>query len=118
VTQNRWTLEDALPLIRALQPDTKRYGYHLCLGGGVLNKGHSDKDLDLYFLPLGPNNADPDGLLAYITSLWGEGEPLSSRRAKDPSYPPDPIMRKRSKFSYSGMRIDVFIVAPERTSIL
>ncbi len=49
-TSPTWTLEEALILVRALQPTAWQYGYHLCLGGGVLNKGVSSKDLDLYFL--------------------------------------------------------------------
>lgn len=38
-------------LIRDLQGDAWSLGYHICLGGGVLNHGYSDKDIDLYLLP-------------------------------------------------------------------
>ena len=45
-----WTLQEALQLIRDLQPQLKPLHYHVALGGGVLNKGTSQKDLDLYLL--------------------------------------------------------------------
>lgn len=74
-----WELDEALRLVRALQPMTRRFGYHLTLGGSVLNAGHSEKDLDLYFLPLdnkklGKENSS--GLLGYLRGLWGEPEPI------------------------------------------
>lgn len=47
-----WTYEQAHKVILKLQQDSRSFGYHLCLGGGVLNHGASSKDLDLYFLPL------------------------------------------------------------------
>lgn len=47
-----WKLKDGLALVRKLQPETRQFGYHLTLGGGVLNTGKSRKDLDLFFLPL------------------------------------------------------------------
>lgn len=72
-----WTLDEALNLIRALQPSTRKFNYHLCLGGGVLNKGGSQKDLDLYFLPLGTSSEkDADDLQGYLESLWGKGTDL------------------------------------------
>lgn len=47
-----WTLDQALATIRLLQPTAHKYGYHIGLGGGVLNTGFSAKDLDLMILPL------------------------------------------------------------------
>jgi hypothetical protein len=71
-----WTLDDGLQLVRAIQHDTRKYGYHLALGGGVLNNGRSEKDIDLYFLPMdngerGPKK-DPDGLVGWLAKLWGK----------------------------------------------
>lgn len=80
-----WKLDEGLELIRLLQPKTRDFGYHLTLGGGVLNKGESNKDLDLFFLPL--DNAsvavDAEGLLRWLQGLWGDYEGL---RAPD-GYP-------------------------------
>ena len=70
-----WQIEEGLKLIRALQGRVKEFGYHIALGGGVLNNGASDKDLDLYFLPFNnPNVAKEDttGMLEWLSKLWGE----------------------------------------------
>lgn len=72
-----WELNYALPLIRGLQTSIKPLGYHVALGGGVLNKGESDKDLDLYFIPL--NNKDikcigSAKLISYLEQFWGPAE--------------------------------------------
>lgn len=75
----KWTLEDSLKIIRAVQPETRRFGFHLCLGGGVLNYGESNKDLDLYFLPMDNGEApDPKGMLEFLESLWGSYESIGS----------------------------------------
>lgn len=73
-----WTLEEALKLIRALQPDTRTFGYHLCMGGGVMNKGMSEKDLDLFFLPMcgGGYIPEPKAALVWLTQLWGDPEQI------------------------------------------
>lgn len=44
-------LEDALVLIRELEPKFDSAGYHLGLTGSVLYKGESIKDLDLICYP-------------------------------------------------------------------
>ena len=101
-----WTLESALPLVRCLQPDTRQFGYHLALGGGVLNTGESYKDLDLYFLPLDDKDADPDtdALVAWLDEQFGVGESLIDFGYTSKHY------KAMRKYSYSGYRIDVFIL--------
>jgi hypothetical protein len=47
----KWTLENSVELIRLLQPLAHRHGYHLALAGGILNRGFSEKDLDVVALP-------------------------------------------------------------------
>lgn len=81
----KWTLDDALKLIRALQPESRRFGYHLCLGGGVLNKGESEKDLDLYFIQLNRSNnpPKPDDLVSWLTNLWGQPEEIMGYEPED-----------------------------------
>lgn len=73
-----WNLDKSLKLIRALQETSKTFGFHIALGGGVLNKGESMKDLDLYFHPF----ANPDvpesyeKLISWLTTIWGEPSKL------------------------------------------
>jgi hypothetical protein len=45
-----WTLNGALPLIRAISSIAERHGFSVALYGSVLNRGKSKKDLDLFFL--------------------------------------------------------------------
>lgn len=82
-----WELDGALRVIRALQPATRQFGYHLALGGGVMNKGESRKDLDLYFLPMGGFGGDPlhrpDAMLKHLERLWGASEGLAASVPED-----------------------------------
>lgn len=101
-----WLLDDALFLVRKLQPDTRQFGYHLALGGGVLNAGLSFKDLDLYFLPLDDQTIPPDAenLLSWLFEQLGESKPLVDERYNSAHY------KHKRKYSYAGSRIDVFIL--------
>jgi hypothetical protein len=73
---NEWTLEEAVKLVRALQEPARKFNYHICLGGGVLNKGYSEKDVDLYFLSLDNKLTDIKGLIDWLNELWGEPEAI------------------------------------------
>ena len=86
-----WNLEQGLKVVRSLQPHTRVYNYHLTLGGGVLNNGESKKDLDLFFLPMGGFDGEPkndaDGMLGFLSSIWGQPQSLASSGAnKDGFY--------------------------------
>lgn len=103
--QTEWSLGAALELIRAIQPELHARKYHVALGGGVLNKGVSYKDLDLYMFPFnGAETIDP--LLPYLESLWGAAADIGSDRE---GYPPDINFQVRVKFHTGQGRIDVFI---------
>ena len=45
-----WVINEALEFIRGIRPDVMRYGWTVELGGGVLQNGHSNSDLDLVFV--------------------------------------------------------------------
>lgn len=88
-----WTIDEGLKLIRALQPKVRTFGYHIALGGGVLNNGQSHKDLDLYFLPLdNPDIAQENthGLLGWLTTLWGEPQVIGDYPEPEPEDYPGP----------------------------
>lgn len=106
----RWTLEDALTVIRPLQAEIKKFHYHLCLGGGVLNKGYSEKDLDLYFMPLDRKKKPVDALIQWLEGMWGPSEQIGGDH-----YPEDiATFAQKRKFQYGMQRIDVFIVGDEK----
>ncbi len=46
-----WDLASAVVFARELQPIAHLAGHNLMLGGGVLNVGYSDSDLDLVLIP-------------------------------------------------------------------
>lgn len=108
---DHWTLDEALTLIRTLQPETRRFNYHLCLGGGVLNKGTSNKDLDLFFLPMSNGKeADLSGLHEWLCGLWGDGQKLGGDDEGRYEGDEESDYTLKVKFMYSGLRVDVFVV--------
>ena len=97
-----WTLDEALALVRSLQPLANREGYHIALGGGVLNKGLSFHDVDLYFLPMdGREKGEMLGVL--IDYFKSPPRPLGAQ-----DYPDDAFGIKVA-FYIGGKRVDVFI---------
>ena len=102
-----WTFEQAHELVLSVQWQVRQFGFHLALGGGVLNRLVSMKDVDLYFIPLDDRPEPPnfEGLVAYLEGLWGSSFPIT-----DPAYGPSLMYYDKKKFSYpEGKRIDVFI---------
>jgi len=107
-----WTLDDALQVIRAMQSTISEFGFHVGLGGGVLNRGQSTNDLDLYFFPLKGEDVDeaPEvgPLLAWV--YMHLGRPLDEPASYDhEEYTP---YRHQEKLRHFGDRrnIDIFIV--------
>ena len=111
-TKTSWSLSEGLEVVRELQPYTRRYNYHLTLGGGVLNRGMSDKDLDLFFLPM-DNGYDTHAkqLLWFLQRRFGPGESIWT------DYSGDGSSCYSHKFKFvsdeTGRRIDVFILRGE-----
>ncbi len=116
-----WTLEDALLLIREIQPRIYKFAYHVCLGGGVLNRGESEKDLDLYFSPFSDTAlAKPAELLVYLDSVLGTryslGGPsvnpedtLAAYPAQTKTFPNGRYTYRQNDLTSYEKRIDVFI---------
>jgi hypothetical protein len=46
-----WTLEEGIVITRLIEECLIPMGYHCCLGGSVLHKGQSEKDLDIFIYP-------------------------------------------------------------------
>lgn len=46
-----WTLEQGLALARKLEIIAGTLNAHIALGGGVLHRGHSMKDVDIFVYP-------------------------------------------------------------------
>lgn len=108
-------IDGALKLIRTLQPQvTRQFHYHIALGGGVLNAGFSDKDLDLYFIPFSELGPKPVELITYLESRLGQaynlGGPEVLPEDVHRAYPNEPTwINGRYTFRPLEGRIDVFI---------
>jgi len=110
-----WALNEALALIRRIQPLVRPFNYHLAIGGGVLNKGYSTKDLDLYCIPFSERGPDSDGLRAFFVTEFGPeftlGGPNVDPVDTDKAYEPEP-MWVNGRYTYwldGSHRIDIFI---------
>ena len=100
-----WKLEEALTLIRGLQPEVRKLGYRVCLGGEVLNKGESKNDLDLYFISRDNprQKVYPDRLVRWLSKLWGSRTDIDSPADEKSIYDYAFI------YWYGGLGINVFI---------
>lgn len=108
-----WEINAGINMVRVLQEPVRAYNYHIAIGGGVINKGFSEKDLDLYFLPMGGFNkdrkSDPDGLIKFLEALWNTkakslGEDYGYDEKNEHS-----IYKKAVKFMRGSERIDCFV---------
>ena len=113
-----WTLEQGLKLLRFLQPKVRQFNYHVAIGGGVVNRGFSTKDIDFYFLPLlnSSEATDSGGLLEFLTEQLGAWEVIGPGFEITDNYEvtqDDHLFEKgKFKFNYKGKkRIDCFIAS-------
>jgi len=123
-----WTQDEALKLIHELQSRVWSLGYHIALGGGVLNHGTSYNDLDLYFLPFSDRSkCNENGLDTLLIDRLGAPYPLGHKLDDERLFNNDtlapyevpegetPFYRTRAtfypcrNFDEVGTRIDVFI---------
>jgi hypothetical protein len=103
-----WELVGALSLVREIQPKTRDYNYHIAVGGGVVNNGSSEKDLDLYFLPLdNGSREDHNGLIAFLSQRFGRPRPIGDDEAYANQHT---AYRSKIKFMVGGRRIDAFVM--------
>jgi hypothetical protein len=96
-----WELVESIALIRELEPLAQSYGYHCALTGGVLFRGYSEKDLDIFFyVSKTKRGANRPGLFQALTNFgfrkWEERTPYH----KDDDKPVFAV-------EYEGRRIDL-----------
>lgn len=103
--KNVWVIEDALALIRRLQPKALECGYALSLGGGVLNAGFSWKDLDIVAVP---GSHDVQALGSFLDSMHIMGITKTYVNYDHPGL-------EVYKFDYKGFMIDLIIPKLDKT---
>jgi hypothetical protein len=64
-----WTLETGLEVVRSVEQVVKDLNAHCALGGSVLMKGESQKDLDIFIYPHDNHGYDRGKILAALTKL-------------------------------------------------
>lgn len=82
--RHAWYLSDAQLLVRELQAACWPLFHHVALGGGVLNHGYSDKDVDIYVLPNyrpGVVHADIEDNVVHAISFTIGSRPLAFMKA-------------------------------------
>lgn len=107
-SETPWTLESALAFIREIQPSIRELDYHILLAGGVLNTGKSEKDLDLWFIPLHGYESAPRKIMVWMIQNVGPCVALRD----SPDYGPDAFYHAQEAhvFTYMNRRIDVFVL--------
>lgn len=103
-----WTLEEGLGFVRQIQDASRLFGYHVTLGGGVLNTGSSEHDLDVYMLPMGGFNidktkSDPKAMIKWMEKFLGAATPLGKEYSGT-----KPVYATTCKFIVNDKRIDCF----------
>lgn len=110
----RWTLDVVRTLIAdELQPESRRYGYHVALGGSVLNTGLSRKDLDLYYLPLDGVPQDRNGLKVALSNRFGGYEDVYQYREEQPV---NVCYEHLWRFKNGGHVVEVFVIGQFKDS--
>lgn len=102
-----WTLAEGVDIIRQIEPDIRELGYHTMLGGSLLHKGTSEKDLDIFFSPLNGYETRSFDVLQYLQTVFGRCSSIQDQpdyKAGEPWY-----WREMHYFMFEGRRIDVFI---------
>lgn len=107
--RHKWYLADAQLLVRRLQAIAWPLGYHVALGGGVLNHGYSDKDLDLYILPIYNQPGIVDELTV-LTAIGGMLDRTSTEPVCSLQDNPHECYRYAMRFFDVDRPVEVFIV--------
>jgi hypothetical protein len=67
-----WTLNEAQVFCQQLEKIALAYGWNVLLGGGVLIRGYSNKDLDIYLLARNRSRINRIDCINYIKTLGFE----------------------------------------------
>lgn len=79
------TIEQALPVIRDIEAKLIPHGAHCALGGSVLHRGESEKDLDIFVYPRNCERPQtPEQLMDLLKHLFPTGRDMF-----DDNYPGD-----------------------------
>lgn len=103
-----WTFEQGLEFVRKLETAIKRIysHYHVALGGSVLHKGTSSKDLDVFIYPHKTNQADRKWLDKKLTEFGVEVNHNATEMHEVYGDSKEVLVCE-----YQGKRVDIFILS-------
>jgi hypothetical protein len=105
-----WTRNEAIQLVQDAREIAMRFNYHIALGGSLLYNGRSNKDADIYFLPMhGTGWPNMEGLLGALDFHWGIAEDQADRE----KYPTEKGYRSARKVQWKldpTKRIDFWVL--------
>ena len=100
-----WTLEQGIEACRAFESSLEKNNYHCAIGGGVMKRGHSDKDLDVFIYPHRTTERPPhEDIMSMLTTIHA----VSEWEKKDHEAYGDG--KDVYSTQYQGKRIDFFFV--------
>ena len=102
-----WTFNQAIEVARELEPLAIRCGYHTAIGGGVVQRGWSAKDLDIFFyISKTEIGCDTNKLIELLKCIgFTEWIPRSDSIAEE-----DQDRKVVFACARQGKRIDLFIL--------
>lgn len=103
---HRWTFSEAISYIRDRQTGAFQHHYNLCLGGGILDRGFSDHDVDIIAVPANGHTATMDNYLDFV--LWMNTVNLV--KVSEGGW--NQLMRKHEYRDAANRKIDWFVVGP------
>lgn len=99
-----YTIEHALNIARQLEPTMARYGIHVAIGGSLVYRGTSDKDIDIFLYPhdrnvdMNPNN---------IVKRLAEFGYVVRDQDNDSTFVPDVFVA----YGPTGFKVDFFFMS-------
>lgn len=107
-----WTLEQGLEILRNLEKNLKPLKYTSTLGGGVLFKGFSTKDLDIFIAPYNKTDVNHDSLIKILEGLGFIRKKTKEEVHKGFEYAGDSekIHKHVEIWDFNGKRVDFFFV--------
>lgn len=106
-----WALDEALELIRKLEPGLRDAGWALGLTGSVLTRGESDKDLDLVVYPLNSTEVSKAKLITALGAYgWTRRSSVSATHRTWRHIGSEDCKQVEVWRTGDGRRVDVFLL--------
>lgn len=103
----RWTLDEAVTLVREIEPWFKQQGFHVGLTGGVLYNGLSFKDVDLIVYPHKSTSTSYVEIVDKIAAIYNSAGLTLVSSMDHKTYGDEKIVHL---CAYNNHRVDVFIM--------